>query len=117
MWARQDLVAELKGLGLLRTDGLERSFLRVRQESFLPALFGPLAYADMPLPLHAAANPTTMPSAPCLIAALDLLELEDDLRILVAGCRGGYPAALLPGGVGPGRVRVVAADPDRPAPT
>ena len=72
MWARQDLVAELKGLGLLRTDGLERSFLRVRQESFLPELFGPLAYADMPLPLHAAANPTTMPSARCLIAALDL---------------------------------------------
>src|SRR5436309_3233533 len=63
MWARQDLVAELKGLGLLRTDGLERSFLRVRQESFLPELFGPLAYADMPLPLHAAANPATTPSA------------------------------------------------------
>src|SRR3989442_4657593 len=91
MWARQDLVAELKGLGLLRTDGLERSFLRVRQESFLPQLFGPLAYADMPLPLHAAANPATMSSAPCLIAPLDLPGLEDGLRILVAGCRGGYP--------------------------
>src|SRR5881296_1427579 len=113
MWARQDLVAELKGLGLLRTDGLERSFLRVRQESFLPELFGPLAYADMPLPLHAAANPTTMPSARCLIAALDLLDLEDGLRILVAGCRGGYPGALLAEVVGPERVVVVETDPER----
>src|SRR5437763_399889 len=50
MWARSDLVAELKGLGLLRTGDLERSFLRVRQESFLPESFGLLAYADMPLP-------------------------------------------------------------------
>src|SRR2546425_13223049 len=104
MWARQDLLAELKGLGLLRGRELERSFLRVRQESFLPELFGPLAYADMPLPLHAAANPTTMPSARCLIAALDLLELEDDLRIFVAGCRGGYPGAPLAEVGGPERV-------------
>src|SRR5437667_8884913 len=103
MWARQDLVAELKGLGLLRTDGLERSFLRVRQESFLPELFGPLAYADMPLPLHAAANPETMPSARCVIAALDLLDLEDSLRILFAGCSGDFAAALLAGVVGPER--------------
>src|SRR3989442_8885967 len=113
MWARQDLVAELKGLGFLRTDGLDRSSLRVRQESFLPELSGPLAYADMPLPLHAAANPTTMPSARCLIAALDLLDLEDGLRILVAGCRGGYPGALLAEVVGPERVVVVETDPER----
>ncbi len=113
MWARQDLVAELKGLGLLRTGELERSFLRVRQESFLPGPFGPLAYADMPLPLHAAPNPSTMPSARCLIAALDLLELEDGLRILVAGCRGGYPGALIADVVGPEHVVVVETDPER----
>jgi len=117
MWARSDLVAELKGLGLLRTGDLERSFLRVRQESFLPGPFGPLAYADMPLPLHAAPHPTTMPSARCLIAALDLLELEDGLRILVAGCRGGYPGALIAEVVGPHQVVVVETDPDRRART
>src|SRR2546427_7946509 len=117
MWARQDLVAELKGLGLLRTDGLERSFLRVQQESFLPELFGPLAYADMPLPLHAGPNPSTMPSARCLIAALDLLEPRDDVRILVAGCRGGYPGALLAEVVGPERGVVVETDPERRART
>src|SRR2546426_2499680 len=113
MWARQDLLAELKGLGLLRGRELERSFLRVRQELFLPELFGPLAYADMPLPLHAGPNPSTMPSPRCLIAALDLLEPRNDVRILVAGCRGGYPGALLAEVVGAEQVVVREADPER----
>ena len=117
MWARQHLLAELKGLGLLRSQELERSFLRVRQEAFLPELFGPLAYADMPLPLHAGPNPSTMPSPRCLIAALDLLEPRNDVRILVAGCRGGYPGALLAEVVGPERVVVVETDPERRART
>ncbi len=112
MWAREDLLAELKALGLLRSRELERSFLRVRQESFLPEPFGPLAYADMPLPLHVAPNPSTMPSARCLIAALDLLEPGDDLRILIAGSRGGYPGALLAEVVGPEHVVVVETDPE-----
>src|SRR6267378_243442 len=113
MWARPDLLAELKGLGLLRSPALERSFLRVRQESFLPEAFGSLAYADMPLPVHVSTNPPTMPSARCLIAALDLLEPLADLRILIAGCRGGYPGALLAEIVGPDRVVVVETDTER----
>src|SRR2546429_4488893 len=113
MWARPDLLAELKGLGLLRSPELERSFLRVRQESFLPEAFGSLAYADMPLPVHVSTNPPTMPSARCLIAALDLLEPLSDLRILIAGCRGGYPGALLAEIVGPNRVVVVETDAER----
>src|SRR5207237_1153007 len=36
MWARPDLRAELKGLGLLRSPDLDQAFLHVRQESFLP---------------------------------------------------------------------------------
>src|SRR2546430_14370634 len=117
MWARQDLLAELRGLVLPRGRTLERTSLRVRQESSLPELFGPLASADMPLPLHAGPNPSTMPSARCLIAALDLLEPRDDVRILVAGCRGGYPGALLAEVVGPERVVVVETDPERRART
>src|SRR5438876_6868122 len=113
MWARPDLLAELKGLGLLRNPELERSFLRVRQESFLPEAFGSLAYADMPLPVHVSTNPPTMPSARCLIAALDLLDPLADLRILIAGCRGGYPGALLAEIVGPDRVVVVETDEER----
>src|SRR5467141_3596269 len=88
MWAREDLLAELKTLGLLRSRELERSFLSVPQESFLPDGLGALAYADMPLPVHLGRNATTMPSARCLVEALDLLEPSADLRILVEGCRG-----------------------------
>src|SRR3989475_2420796 len=113
MWARPDLLAELKGLGLLRSPELERSFLHVRQESFLPEAFGTLAYADMPLPVHVSANPPTMPSARCLIAALDLLEPLSELRVLIAGCRGGYPGALVAEIVGPERVVVVETDAER----
>src|SRR2546423_12779785 len=114
MWARPDLLAELQGLGLLRSPELERSFLRVRQESFLPEAFGSLAYADMPLPVHVSTNPPTMPSARCLIAALDLLEPLADLRILIAGCRGGFPGAPLAGIVGPDRVVAGATGTERP---
>src|SRR5438309_859422 len=113
MWARPDLLAELKGLGLLRSPALERSFLHVRQESFLPDAFGLLAYADLPLPVYVSPNPPTMPSARCLIAALDLLEPFSDLRVLIAGCRGGYPGALLAEIVGPDRVVVVETDEER----
>lgn len=113
MWARSDLLAELKRLGLLRTRDLERSFSRVSQESFLPEAFLALAYSDMPLPVHTGRNPTTVPSARCLVAALGLLEPEADQRILVVGCRGGYPGALLADIVGPDRLVIVEADDDR----
>src|SRR5213076_60708 len=101
MWARPDLRAELKGLGLLRSPDLDHAFLHVRQESFLPESLSLLAYADMPLPVHISTNPPTMPSPRCLVAAIDLLEPEAGLRGLIAGCRGGYPAALLAEIVGP----------------
>ena len=113
MWAREDLLAELKTLGLLRSRELERSFLSVPQESFLPDGLGALAYADMPLPVHLGRNATTMPSARCLVAALDLLEPSADLRILVEGCRGGYPGALLSKIVGPEHVVIVETDLER----
>src|SRR5712691_103523 len=113
MWAREDLLAELKTLGLLRSRELERSFLSVPQESFLPDGLGALAYADMPLPVHLGRNATTMPSARCLVAALDLLEPSAGLRILVEGCRGGYPGALLAKIVGPEHVVIVETDLER----
>src|SRR2546427_4558245 len=100
-----------------RSPDIERSFLCELQETFLPELLGPLAYADMPLPLQSGPNPSTMPSPRCLIAALDLLEPRNDVRILVAGCRGGYPGALLAQVVGPERVVVVETDPERRART
>src|SRR5256884_2723122 len=113
MWARPDLRAELKGLGFLRSPDLDQAFLHLRQESFLRESLSLRAYADMPLPVHGSANPPTMPSPRCLVAALDLLESEAGMRILIAGCRGGYPAALLAEIVGPEHVVVVETDPER----
>src|SRR6266516_412981 len=113
MWGRDDLLAELKGLGLMRDRALERSFLQVRQEDFLPGVFGPLAYSDMPLPIHATPSPPTMPSPRCLIAALDLLEPAPGQRILIVGCRGGYVAGLLAEIVGAERIVVAESDPLR----
>src|SRR6266568_4217162 len=100
MWGRDDLLAELKGLGLLRDRALERSFLRVRQEDFLPDVFAPLAYSDMPLPIHATPSPPTMPSPRCLIAALDLLEPAPGDRILVLDAAS--PRQLVPRLADPG---------------
>src|SRR5436309_3251478 len=113
MWARPDLRAELKGLGLLRSPDLDHAFLHVRQESFLPESLSLLAYADMPLPVHISTNPPTMPSPRCLVAAIDLLEPEAGLLVLIAGCRGGYPAALIAEIVGPEHVVVVETDSER----
>jgi len=113
MWARQDLLAELKRLGLLRSPELERSFLRVNQETFLPDLLGSLAYADMPLPIRTSPDTPTMPSARCLIAALDLLEATRDQRVLVAGCRGGYSVALLADIVGADHLVAIESDEER----
>src|SRR5947199_3130597 len=113
MWARPDLRAELKGLGLLRSPDLDHAFLHVRQESFLPESLSLLVDADIPLPVHISTKPPTMPSPRCLVAAIYLLEPESGLRVLIAGCRGGYPAALLAEIVGPEHVVVVVTDSER----
>ncbi len=110
MWTRDDLVATLRSLGLLRDSQIEKAFRSVPQEPFLPPGLASLAYADMPLPVLDKAGGRTMPSARCLSAALGLLELGPDLRVLLAGARGGFPAALLASIASPANVTV--AEPD-----
>lgn len=113
MWSREDLLASLKGLGLLRNPDLEKAFRTVDQAPFLPREFAPLAYADMPLPVLASLRGPTMPSARCLFAALDLLEPAPGRSVLIEGARGGYPAALLALVVGADHVAVVEPQEDR----
>lgn len=112
MWSQTDLLASLKSLGLLRNPDLERAFLSVREEAFLPPAFSVLAYADMPLPVLSDLRGPTMPSPRCFMAALDLLEPDPDGRVLIVGARGGYPAALLASVLGPDRVVVAEANED-----
>ena len=110
MWSRDDLVATLRSLGLLQDSQVERAFRSVPQEKFLPEGLAPLAYADMPLPVQGSPGGRTMPSSRCLSAALGLLEIGPGDRILLAGARGGFPAALLAAIASPGNVVVVESD-------
>jgi protein-L-isoaspartate O-methyltransferase len=110
MWSRDDLVAALRGLGLLRDPQIEKAFRAVPEERFLPEGFGPLAYADMPLPVLGPRGGMTMPSPRCLSAALSLLEIPSDASVLLAGARGGFVAALLSEVATPRHV--VVAEPD-----
>lgn len=110
MRERARLLASLKVLGLLRSPDLERALGSVEQTPFLPPPFEALAYADMPLPVRSSLEGPTIPSARCLVAALELLEVSPGMRVLVDGARGGYPAALLARIAGPDRVVVVEPD-------
>jgi len=112
MWTREDLLASLRDVGLLRNPDVEQAVRDVDQAAFLPEGFACLAYADMPMPVHGDLRGPTMPSARCLVAALELLEPAPGLRILVDGARGGYPAALLARIVGADRVTVVEPQAD-----
>ena len=112
MWTREELLSRLKALGLLRNPLLERAFRRVPQEVFLPGAFASLAYSDMPLPMRDAPMAPTMPSPRCLTSALELLEPDPEVRVLLAGARGGFPAALLASLGQPGRIVVVEPDED-----
>lgn len=111
MWTRDDLVATLRGLGLLQDSQVEKAFRAVPQEKFLPEGLAPLAYADMPLPVQGSPGGRTMPSSRCLSAALGLLEMGPDLRVLLAGARGGFPAALLAAIASPANLVVAESDP------
>ncbi len=113
MWSREELLNSLKDLGLLRNPELEKAYRAVDHAAFLPEDFAVLAYSDMPLPLLQTLGGPTMPSARCLVAALELLEPPPQARILIDGARGGYPAALLAAIVGPERVVVAEPDPKR----
>lgn len=110
MWSRVELVAALRSLGLLQDPEIEKAFRTVPQEPFLPDGLDALAHADMPLPVLGSPRSKTMPSSRCISAALGLLELAPDSRVLLAGARGGFPAALLASVTAPSRI--VVAEPN-----
>lgn len=111
-WSRDDLLSNLRGLGLLQNPDLERALRTVPQEAFLPEPFAPLAYSDMPLPADVRMQGPTIPSARCLVSAMGLLEPRPEARILLVGARGGYPAALLARVASPESVVVFEPDAD-----
>ena len=65
---------------------------RVPRHQFVPAIVQELAYQDMPLPIGCGKTI----SQPFMVALMtDLLELEEDDRVLEVGTGLGYQAAVL----------------------
>lgn len=95
---RERLVKKLKAGGYIESDEVEKAFLSVPREEFLPSGMGDEAYVDHPLPIG---NGQTI-SAPSMIAIMmEALELKKGMKVLEIGAGSGYHAALAGYIVGP----------------
>ncbi len=95
---RKRLVKKLKAGGYVESEEVEKAFLSVPREEFLPSGMGNEAYVDHPLPIG---NGQTI-SAPSMIAIMmEALELKQDMKVLEIGAGSGYHAALAGAIVGP----------------
>jgi protein-L-isoaspartate(D-aspartate) O-methyltransferase len=101
---RKKMVNELKRRGYILSEDVERAFLKVAREDFVPEDQRNYAYEDSPLPILCAQTI----SAPSMIAIM--LEVSDFRRghkVLEIGTGSGYNAALIAEIVGPGSVITV----------
>jgi protein-L-isoaspartate(D-aspartate) O-methyltransferase len=107
---REDKVAELIRLGLLRSGRLQEAMRTVRREAFVPPAWRDYAYAEVPLPLPGRSASISCPhSYPLFYEALGLGEGH---RFLEVGTGSGYGAALAREVTGPrGLVVSVEIDP------
>ncbi len=107
---REAKVAELIGLGLLRSGRLQQAMRTVRREAFVPPAWRDYAYAEVPLPLPGRSASISCPhSYPLFYEALGL---DEGHRFLEVGTGSGYGAALAREVTGPrGLVVSVEIDP------
>lgn len=93
MERRRDLVSYLKSLGAIRSERVERAFLTVPREEFVPPDLRDEAYLDSPLPLFDTGQTI---SAPHMVAYMaEALELHGCLKVLEVGGGSGYAACIL----------------------
>ncbi len=89
---REELVRSLKRRDYLKTPKIIEAFRKVPREKFLSSKVREDAYADRPLPIGEGQTI----SAPSMIAImLEVLQAEDEDKILEIGTGSGYNAALL----------------------
>ena len=87
------MVQYLKSAGIIRSDRVERAFLKVPREEFVPKELAREAYLDCPLPLMGTGQTI---SAPHMVAYMaEALELAGCLRVLEIGAGSGYAAVIV----------------------
>ncbi|MCX8158074.1 MAG: protein-L-isoaspartate(D-aspartate) O-methyltransferase [Candidatus Diapherotrites archaeon] len=94
---RQDLVNELFGK-VIKSENVKNAFLSVKREFFVREDLIEYAYFDDALPIgfgQTISQPTT------IAIMLELLDVEDGMRVLEVGVGCGYVCALLSFLVGP----------------
>jgi len=90
--SNKELVDYLKQIGAIRSDKVEKAFLKVDRKHFVPDKYKELAYIDRPLPIGYGQTI----SAPSVIAlTLEALDINKNDKILEVGTGSGYSTALL----------------------
>ncbi len=90
---RRRLVQDLKSVGIIRSSRVERAFLTVPREEFVPIELRQDAYLDCPLPLMGTGQTISAPHMVAYMAeALDLVGCQ---KVLEVGAGSGYAAAIL----------------------
>ncbi len=90
MRSREELVEHLKRVGI-RDEKVLRAFLRVPREEFVPEHLKKYAYADDALPIGFGQTISQPYTIACM---LEMLRLEEGLKVLEVGTGSGYTAAL-----------------------
>ena len=89
---REILVASLKREGRIKTAEVEKAFLEVPREKFVPEMIKNYAYVDTPLEIG---NGQTI-SAPHMVAIMcEALDIKKGQSILEIGAGSGYHAAIV----------------------
>jgi protein-L-isoaspartate(D-aspartate) O-methyltransferase len=95
---RRDMVAGLRGRGLVFSKRVEEALLKVPRHLFVPEAVRPQAYRDTPLPIG---DGQTI-SAPHMVAVMaEALDLREGHKVLEIGTGSGYNAAVMAELVGP----------------
>lgn len=89
---RKNLVEMLKKQGRISSEEIEKAFLEIPREKFIPTIFEKHAYTDTPLDIGQGQTI----SAPHMIAIMcEELDLKKGQKILEVGTGSGYHAAIV----------------------
>ncbi|MEZ0394026.1 MAG: protein-L-isoaspartate(D-aspartate) O-methyltransferase [Desulfurococcaceae archaeon] len=89
---RKIVVEELKRLGIIRSEAVERALLSVPRELFVPEDLRKLAYLDQPLPIG---HGQTISAIHMVAEMTEELDARPGHRVLEVGAGSGYQAAVL----------------------